>query len=294
MKKSIILAVSIFALSFSLCAQSPVNDVDSTLHFTNPGKITILENDKGLYVINDEGETIFEESYRDTIIVKKKETFSGKDINFDNGGISVRLPHPTKKWSLVMEGLGFGLNDAMNQPSGAGLKWGKSFDITWLYALGVQYKHGISKVTFGIGFEWKNFKMTGEPYRMVKPSTGGLELGDYPEGVMPLNSTLKIFSLSFPLLYQVKMPYFGTTLSLGPILNFNTHSSLKTKYIDMNGNEVQEYVSHTGQRPVSLDLFGALTYSNVGIYVRYGTQKAMRDFSALNFTPLTIGLMFCL
>ncbi|MCH5319545.1 MAG: hypothetical protein J1E38_07560 [Paramuribaculum sp.] len=289
-----ILPLALVSSTTFLSAAQNNQNPDNLIQYENPGKITIIENSEGMSVINGQGETIFREYLQGKKVEKKKEIFDNGDISIDHGGIMFNLPDKAKKWSIVIEGLGFGLNSATGQPAGTGLEWSKSFDISWLYALGVQYKHGASNVTFGIGFDWKNFKMTGQNLRMVKSAAGGIGLESYPEEVTPKNSTLKIFSISFPLLYQIKIPYIGTSLALGPILNINTHSSLKTNYINSFGNETMEYTDHVGQRAVTLDLFGALTYSDFGLYVRYSTQKALKSVSPVNFTPLTFGIMFFL
>lgn len=198
----------------------------------------------------------------------------------------------SKGWYMETGGLGFGLDGAVNQPEGTGLQMGKSFEVVWLKALNASYRFGNQSVSFGIGFDWRNFKMTGAPFRMKKGEFGGLELAEYPAGTTPLNSTLKIFSLAVPVLYNISVPKAHMKFSVGPVLDFNTYSSLKTNYLNGEGNRTTEYVSKLGQRPVSVDIFAAASWRCAGLYLKYAPLKAMRDFSEINFNPLTVGIIF--
>lgn len=282
-------------------AMAQKNNVETEVSIVveNPGNVTLKESDESLIIANGAGEVIYQEDLRGKNVSKKR--FSvGKDLGFDNSGISFSLGDKKKRWSLVIEGLGIGLNSAGNQTQPDFLEWGKSFDITWLYALGVEYRQGISRWTFGIGFDWKNFKSTSHRYRMERSPGTGVQITEYDMELTPKNSTMKIFNLCFPLLYQVRIPYIDTDFTVGPILNVSPYASLKTNFQGYYNNDnredynVREYQSHIGQRPVTLDIYGSLTYHGFGVYMRCGTMKALRDKSPFNFTPLTLGVMLLL
>lgn len=209
------------------------------------------------------------------------------------GGIAIRLAENSKgSWSLMTGGLGFGLNGAINQPEGTGLQMGKSFEVLWLKALAAEYKWGRQAISFGIGFDWRNFKMTGDPYRMYKMHGGGISIDDYPAATIPLNSTLKIFSLDIPVLYSYELPKLDLKFSVGPILNFNTYSSLKTSYINPEGNKVTEFVKGVGQNLVTFELFGSVSWKCMGLYLKGQPVKALKSTTDINFNPLTVGVIF--
>lgn len=214
--------------------------------------------------------------------------------NVGGGGLALKLANSGNNgsWYLSTGGLGFGLDGAINQPEGTGLQMGKSFEVLWLKALAAEYRFKNQAISFGLGFDWKNFKMTGAPYRMVKRPMGGLALDEYPEGTTPLNSTLKIFSLDIPVLYSIQVPSIHTKFTVGPILNFNTYSSLKTNYINPAGNKTTEFVKGLDQKIVTMELFGAVSWNCLGLYVKGSPIKSMKGYSDINFNPFTVGVIF--
>lgn len=244
--------------------RTPKARKDTVITFSNPAKIVIIEDEK----------------------VSSK-------ASYDHGELAIRLAGTdSHNWSLVTGGLGFGLDGAVNQPDGADLQMGKSFEVLWLKALNARYKFDRHAISFGLGFDWRNFKMTGAPKRMTPRPFGGIMLEEYPYGTTPLNSTLKIFSLAVPVLYSYTIPDLQTKFSVGPVINFNTYSSLKTSYINREGNKTTEFVKGLGQRPVSFDIFGSVSWNCVGLYIKGSPLKALKSYSDLNFNPLTVGIIF--
>lgn len=269
---------------------------DTTIKISNPGEIRIIENAEGLKILNADSHfsPIFEQKYSSEVTsVASRSFYSKKGLQFKNEGLGVRLSGDKKKhWSLTTGGLGFGLNGAIGQPAVAGLQMGKSFEVMWLKALAAEYTCGNSSVSFGLGFDWRNYKMSGAPYRMYKMDGRGIGITGYAPGTVPLNSTVKIFSLAVPVLYSIDIPKISTKFSLGPVLDFNTYSSLKTTYINGDGNRTQEFVKKLGQKPVSVDLFCSATWYCAGLYFKYSPVKAMKNYSEINFNPLTVGIIF--
>ena len=271
---------------------------DTVVEIDKPGKVVILESAEGIVVSdgNPGSKPFYQKRYpNDASRVATRSYYSKNNCTASCKGFSVTFDENKEKnssWSISSGGLGFGLNGALGQPEGTGLQMGKSFDITWIKALAAEYKFGQNEISFGLGFDWKNFKMTGAPLRMCHPEAGGIASIPYPEGTIPLNSTLKIFSLGIPVLYSINVPSIYTKFSVGPVLNFNTYSSLKTSYLNSEGNKTTEFVKQLDQRKVSLDLFGSVTWAGCGLYLRYSPIKAMKSCSEINFTPLTVGIIF--
>lgn len=209
-----------------------------------------------------------------------------------NEGIRIQVSKEgDTSWSLVSGALGFGLNGAVDQGHGTGLQMGKSFEVNWLKAVAAEYQWKQNAITFGLGFDWQNFKMTGDPFRMYKLYGGGLGLAPYPWDTHALNSTLKIFSLQLPVLYSYRFTSIDTKISVGPILHFNTYSSLKTNYINEIGNRTMEFQKNLGQKPVTFDLFCSASWRGLGLYLKYSPLHEMRSRSMVNFNPLTVGFI---
>lgn len=241
---------------------------DTVINFKKPAKVVIIEDGKS---------------------IDRTCKFNG------DGLIDIKLAENSHgTWSLLTGGLGFGLNGAINQPSDTELQMGKSFEVLWLETLAAQYKwKNHHAVTFGIGFDWKNFKMTGASDRMIKRPVGdGIAVEEYPDDTTPLNSTLKIFSIDVPVLYSYELPDLALKFSAGPILNFNTYSSIKTSYINDKGNRVTEFAKGLGQNLVTFELFGAVSWKCMGLYLKGQPIKALKSTSEINFNPLTVGVIF--
>lgn len=196
-------------------------------------------------------------------------------------------------WSVGTDGLCIGLNQAYAQAGGGGLQWSKSFEISWLSCFNIGYSFSRSHIYLGLGFDWRNYKATSDGRWLVTSESGGVEWGEAPEGTKARYSRLKVFSLQMPLLYEWSIPKSQLKLKLGPILNFNTYSSLKGVYEDYMGNRSGIFTKKFERNPTTLDLFGAISYSNaLGIYVRYSPMKVLKESSPINFTPFTIGIGF--
>lgn len=188
------------------------------------------------------------------------------------------------KWSVAIGGLGFGWNMALDKnPAGMQLRANQSWDITWLYALGVKYsiKALRADLSLGLGFDWKNYKMASEPW-FVPGDGKQVGLGDMPAGTVAHSSRLKVFSLSVPLVYRqslgFKLPACGTPvrLAVGPVLNFNTHGSLLNKYTRADGVEMEQSTNHIGQKKVTVDVYGGLFLNSwLGIYVKYSPMNVL-------------------
>lgn len=268
---------------------------DTVIKIENPGKVLVKEFPNRVQVVDGNSIVLYQQNFEPTEVIKSRTFISKKGYSLDPGGINVEMASgQNHKWNLTMGGVGIGLNGAINQPKGTGLQWGRSFDITWLQALAAEYCWDRQAISFGLGFDWKNFRLTGAPLRMIKSQTGGVTLAPYPEDVNPINSNLKIFSLGIPVLYSINVPKIYTKFTVGPILNFNTYSSIKTTYFNPDGNKTTEIMKNVGQKKVTFDILGAATWNCIGLYIRYSPLKEMKKSSDINFNPLAIGLMLLL
>lgn len=195
------------------------------------------------------------------------------------------------RWDLIMDGVCIGLNKASGiQPDG-GLQWSKSFEISWLNCIGVSYAFGKTSVSLGLGFDWRNYKITTSDRILVATPGGGVTWSDVPEGSRVRNSRLKVFTLQLPLLFRAKIPGTSLYVKAGPVFDFNTYASLKTQYDDAEGNKCEIFTKELSPRRFTVDFFGSLSLCQaIGIYVRYSPMKVMDAADGLNFRPLTLGI----
>ena len=143
---------------------------------------------------------------------------------------------------------------------------------------------------FGVGTNWKNFRMTDE-VRFDRETNGNTVLTGYPEGVHIGFSRAKVFSWTVP--FEVK--YYMTdkiSLSASSIVNFNTYASLKTRYTMPEGQGVKELDTHLHQNPVTVDFMGHLKYGAFGLYVKYSPCNVFESGKGPKIQSWSTGITF--
>lgn len=124
---------------------------------------------------------------------------------------------------------------------------------------------GRSVFAVGLGFDWKNFVMTGDA--MVKNETGQVKVGEYPENSVPKSSKLRLASIIMPVTYSCSLGRrYGFTL--GPVLNFNTHSSIVNKY-SLDGSKQKDKYKKVHCNAFTVDLMFQLNLDDVSLFVKY-------------------------
>ena len=143
---------------------------------------------------------------------------------------------------------------------------------------------------FGVGTNWKNFRMTDE-VRFDREPNGNTVLTSYPEGVHIGFSRVKVFSWTVP--FEVKY-YLSdeVSLSASSILNFNTYASLKTRYTTPEGQGVKELDTHLHQNPVTVDFMGHVKYGAFGLYVKYSPCNVFESGKGPKFQSWSTGITF--
>lgn len=291
------ISILFFIISFKSYSFSEATD--TLIAVDTPSKVLITENNEGttISVIDREGNSeshLIAYTPGANVSTSRKTSVSifnipGLDCNDRERNCGCR----GNDWTIGTDGLCIGLNEAHGQTGGGGLQWSKSFEISWMSCLNVGYSFNRSRIYLGLGFDWRNYKATADSRWLVTTASGGLDWGDAPEGIFVSYTRLKVFSIQLPLLYEWRVPKSQLKLKFGPILNFNTYSSIKGIGKDAYGNSREYFTKDFDRNPTTLDFFGSVSYSNaIGIYVRYSPMKVLKDPSPINFTPFTIGFGF--
>ena len=166
---------------------------------------------------------------------------------------------------------------------------GRSQEIWWIP---VCYEHAFDKqkrhsIEFGLGLDWRNYRIK-QDVMFVKNADGMVDLAPYPSGVHRKFSRVKVFGLTADVLYRLKFSKnFG--MALGPVLNFNTYSSLKTKY-EEDGKKVSVIEKKAGHRPVTFDLLGMIDICGFNFYVKYSPNDVLKD-NGIKFKALSFGVL---
>lgn len=288
-------AICMTAATFSQTEET--QKTDTLLNLTGTPKVTILERPEGITLLANDSIGNLSDSISISYPTAAVVTTRQADTKYDRKNVGFRPDKVCKniksKWSAVMSGICLGLSDPVGQTCGGGLEWSKSIEIGWFQCLGVSYElNRYSWLSLGIGFDWRNYKITTSDKRLIVNSDHQLEWGAYPESSIPRNSRLKVFSLQFPLMFTGRIPGTSLLVEAGPIFNFNTYCSVLTCYEDISGNKYKDFTKYVDNRLFTVDLFGCVSLKNgIGIYARYSPMKVMNGNSGINFSPLTIGFI---
>ncbi|MDE7472202.1 MAG: hypothetical protein K2M68_01305 [Muribaculaceae bacterium] len=291
MKRYITAAVSAFITIYSISAAT-TESTDTIRIVGDASKVVISETDKGIAVNVDNNNTIYIADYNQTDRFSTSQSTTKHLSFFDYQAYTFsKSQHSKSHWDAISGGFNIGLVNAVGQPADLGMRWSKSFEISWLNTLGVRYTYRSLSVSLGLGLDWRNYKITGNDHYMVSPAPGEIDFVEAPDGARSLSSRIKVFSLGLPLLYTQRIP--GTTLAFtaGAILNFNTHASLRSTYESADNRHIEEYSEGIGKRNVTYDLYGAITfYRGNGLYIRYSPQSVLKGSKVPQFHPLSIGV----
>lgn len=78
--------------------------------------------------------------------------------------------------------------------------------------------------------------------------------------------------------------------SLGAIVNFNTHASLKTRY-NLGDEKVKLTDNNIHQTPVTVDFQASISCKAVGIYVKYSPCNILDTSYGPKFSALSAGII---
>ncbi len=290
MKKSVLL---FGCLILCLQAQAQTANEDSIV-VNRPEKVSIITNDKQqtIEIIGSEENPNYHFSrttdWNNQSLSVTKENKSDWDFRIPFTKESKRNKRHSKS-AFEIGGIALGWNKALNGPSNMNVNMGASYEIMADHLLNYVYYPQRNGHSFQIGFgiSWKNFRMNGRN-RFIKEGDR-ITIGKYPEGADIEFSRLKIFSWTLPVMYGYE---FGKDLSVkvGPVLQFNTYGSLKTKYKEASGEKIKIVDKNIHQNPVTIHLQGQINWKAIGLYVKYSPCHVLNTDFGPEFESLSTGI----
>lgn len=215
-------------------------------------------------------------------------------------GVDFHIPFTSRKsscdnqeseWAFTMHGPGIGWVKALDAPKEMEIDMSASYEIMFPSLLAVEYRphHSRLNISAGFGIDWRNYRMTGKKRFYKDAETDELTIGDYKKDARPDFSRLKIFSWTMPITigYDISK---HLNLTAGPIVCFNTHSSLKTRY-ELDGVKCKETTKDLRPTRVTIDLIGIVTIYGIGTYVKYSPSKVLKNSYGPSFKGVSAGLI---
>jgi hypothetical protein len=270
-------------LALVVCVVASATEMNDTVVFNNPSKVTVMTNDsvQRVKVSGREGDEKFH--YESTVSINKSTTrIIKKTVTDDENG-------------LVLD-LGYGWAIPTNTPEGHGFAVFKS----WEWMIGLRYcytpKKALQTYSVGLWCDWRSYTVP-KNNMISKNADNVVVFGEYPSNVSETSSKIRVFSLSVPFLFTQK---FGkkskASFSLGPVVNFNVRGRILNEWTD-DDIEHETSTREIGQRPVTVDFMGILKYGDVGMYCKYSPMSVLKNKSENGvenpqFHSLTFGLFF--
>ena len=297
MNKKTITLVTLTVLATSAFAQQET--IQET--FLQPQKVVIESNSDSMSITIEgrKNEPDFEYSRTiylaqdEVVVTRERRTaaiefnipFMNKSMPKDKSNRDNRRPHS----KATMRGFGVGFVDALDTPEGMNVDMGASYELMAPSIFEWAWYPGRSSfnVSIGVGLNWKNYRMT-DRNRFI-PEGNDIVIGPYPEGAAIEFSRLKVFSWMVPMLMSYEFNDW-LELRLGPVVNINTHASLKTRYsLEGKGHKDTHNLQHYNR--LTVDLMGAVCIKGLGFYVKYSPCEVLDIDYGPNFKGISTGLI---
>lgn len=275
--------LSAIAVCVAVCAHAAEN-CDTLLRAEN-ASLTIVETDSCLHVAVEDASGLINltEPYPARGIVSSRQ--NSKRLAAQLWG------NERMGWDIVssMPLVGF------VQASGCSecFDMGRSIELSWLQVLGVALRFYKSDCTLsaGLGISWRNYR-TIPDLRLTADERGGVDFAPSDPDITLQSSRVKVFSLTLPVLFTQNVyfsPRHRLRYSFGPMLCFNTHGSLRSRWLDADGAKQRESTSHIARRKFTADLFAAVGMNGLSVYVRYSPMSVLTR--GLDFTSFSTGVV---
>ena len=288
MNKFLVLALSLLIGGLG----SYANTVQDTIIVVNQAKKVTIEKKHNSMAVKVEGSAENPDyfySQRMEVDSTAAVIIEEKNADWDFNIPFINKNSKTKKYrgNLCVGGFGFGVVNAIETSEGMDMDMGASYEFSLDHLLRFNYNVlPATSVSMGFGMTWRNYRMTGRT-RFIKEGDK-LILGAYPEGSDIKFSRLKVFSLTVPFMINQSLGR-KVVFSVGPVVNFNTHASLKTRYT-LNGEKVKEKNNNIHQNRMTVDLMAKLRFNSLGVYAKYSPSDMLNTDFGPKFRSFSTGI----
>ena len=272
---------------------------NDTLVIEKPQRVTIITGDslQSIRVKGKEGDNSFD--YQNTIQLIDSNYVSTETYNKSLWDL---MPFGKKKdcekrgnmqFALIAS-FSVGFTTAVGAADGVSIPVGPSWEFMWDIAQ-IQIRPWKERNHYfytGFGLDWRNYRMTDQN-RFVEQLDGQIVATPYPQGSNPDFSRIKVLSLTVPFTYgffPFKQGLFRG-FEIGPVLNFNVYSSIKTRY-SIDGEKQKDITKGLHRNPVTVDLMVKLQMKHFNIYAKYSPCNVLDTAYGPKFRSVSFGVGF--
>ena len=269
-------------------------DADKILLTKTPQQNTIYvtkEGENGYQLVIEQNNT------EKGVLTVYKETDSSWDFNIpfkENTRKSPLHQHARFSFNLLSDlEFGLGLVSAHSQAPGMDIEFGNAgYEFILNNIFNWEYRpFKMTRISLGFGVDWRNYRMKGEN-RFLKEGNS-LTISPYPDGADINFSRVKVFSMTLELMLRQDINRHVSIMA-GPVVNFNTHASIKTRYAlgsDREKKGFKETSSNIHQKPVTVDFKAELMISPISFYFKYSPVNTLDTDYGPEFKSMSAGIL---
>lgn len=214
------------------------------------------------------------------------ETFVDNDDDDSKDGIEFSKDEDDS-WSMHVQ---LGVDIPTGAPDGVDFAPFRSWEFQWtLLQYGYTPKNTKTTFSVGLGFNWRNYTLSGHDKMFSKVSDVTL-VTPSASTMHDLSSSIHTTSLSMPLLVKQRFNK-NFAISLGGQLNYNFYGRIINDY-EHGDDDVNISTKKIGERPITVDLLGIVHVWQLGIYCKYSPMSVLKKDRGPKFKSLAVGLYF--
>ena len=271
---------------------------NDTLVIEKPQRVTIITGDslQSIRVKGKEGDSHFD--YQNTIQLLDSNYVSTETYNKSLWDLMPFVKKDSEKRGTMecslIASFGIGFTTAVGTADNVSIPVGPSWEFMWDIAhIQIRpWKERNHYFNTGFGLDWRNYRMT-DLNRFVEQPDGQIVVSPYPQGSNPKFSRIKVLSLTVPFTYSY-YPYkqgLFRGFEVGPVLNFNVYSSIKTRY-SVNGEDQKDFTKGLHKNPVTLDFMVKMQMNHFFFYAKYSPCNVLDTAYGPKFKSVSFGIGF--
>lgn len=284
--RTIILLLAALATTFANAAEA-----GDTIVVEHAKKVTVVNNDSLLKISIDGTDSLphyrYEASLQNVDSNYVSTSTLDNDFAFSFGGKYVKNSDGKEPKNSSELHFLLGFNGATGSNGLVKTSLGQSMEIGFWFDFGVRPWRDANRFSFGVGLDWRNFRMTGRR-QFVKSADGSVSVEPLPQGADPKFSRIKEMSFLFPLMYSYSRHGWG--FSLGPVINYTTHANILTRY-RLDGEKQRSKSSDIHQNKVTVDIMATFISPVVDVYVKYSPCNILDTEYGPRFHAISFGIM---
>lgn len=188
-------------------------------------------------------------------------------------------------WTMRFD---LGINIPVSVPDGMSFAPFRSWELNWtVFEYNFLPSTSSTAIKAGLGFNWRAYTLRGHDKLFYKED-GVVKVGPRDPYMDELSSNIHTTALTIPVLLKQNFSK-KFAVSVGGQFNWNYYARVHN-YYETGDDEVDVYTKKIGQRKVTVDVLGIVSYGNMGIYCKWSPMSVLDKNEGPDFKSLAVGI----